>query len=1385
MKSTVKFTPDRIRATRETLGLTQEQAGRLLGGGPRAFTKYETGSLRPSASTINLLRVLEVYPDALWVLRGGGPPEVRSRLPSPFEVSGAQLASLGAPTLASLLERVLVAEAGANDLPLDGIHVASNIHAPDGGEDGRISWREGPARTRWLPSRLCQFQLKARKVPLQSAAHDVLTPEGQVKEMVRSALEQGGHYIMLCSHRYTERTVASRRNAISDNLSKAGLPVPSDWVQFWEADKLAAWVNSHQSVALWLREQLGLGSAGGFTTWNHWKGRSEHSVPWVEDPRLANLCGTLRNKITEPGAVLRVTGLSGIGKSRLCLEALKKVGEDRNVDRPLRDFVMYAIQSEVGAEAIYPIVEKLSGSGGRAVVVVDDCDARAHEILAGIVSRPESRLSLISIDSENPSHTDAATVKIGEAPSTVIDRIVDNVAAALQDVDRLRLARLSQGFPEIAIQIARESDARRHLTYPVDDRFIDEFVCGRRSTDQTRLLQSAQLLAVFGPVRVEPTEEAQPASFRAVAPESSTEENLAKIADLGRHFTRDDLYAGIQQLARRGVIKRRGGLREIQPRPIAVRLAERQWQEWDERKWDWVLSGEIGPELSVSAARRLAELNAAEIANDVVVQVCRESGQLGRDEGIVLPGRAEVLSALAQINADAVAEHIGRSLDRLGDLRLLRDDGHRSIIRALRTIAFPSSTFMVGARLLLRLAVTGSAHTTSVASSPFFAELFSPFLGGTEADGDTRLLFLDEAADASDRVQLEHVVDALVAGSSVGGASWTVGPEIQGSRKALHPWNPNSEQELARYVAGCVNRLGRLGARGDDVGAKARSDLGLAISSLVCHGFIEPVEDAIRLTVGAGHSWSLALRQLKGVLEHHSDLIDDPTADRVRSLLNELEPTSLPDRVRVFVIEPPMPGSVERESSIAAQSKQHRAIVHALAEELLRESTILSDLLPELSRGRQAMAAELGESLAQSAPSPLEWLEPIVQAVVGLPAPKRNYDLLFGFVASLPVQFQDEGEAFRARAIGSPDLAPAFPKICRRAGLTQQDIARAIGALDQGTLVPWDLHHWAYAWVLDKVPPAAVALLLDSMLDHSAPSFVLAVTILGRILADEGETAETSRPDRYTLTDFRPQVLKMARNACRWSRTESNPPPSLAGSGIDLNVAQSYFEKVVSSMLAQGREDSDARATALALAQALANGDHRGWLDPRSGQPTAVLTRMLDGFPEIVWPLIGAAIVANRRFESRMRYVLGRPYKFGRDIRPPILDLPEETLFVWCHANPERAPAFVAKCVPILSTEGDDADDRLFHPVVRRLLEEFGERDDVCQAFESNIHTYGWFGSAATHYARLREPLEQLLNHPKPRVRQWAEKMRGQIARCIARETIRDEEREAQGAWFG
>jgi HTH-type transcriptional regulator/antitoxin MqsA len=61
--------PEQIRRIRKKLHLTQEAAGIIIGGGPRAFQKYENGDLLPSRAISSALLLLDHDPEALSLLK--------------------------------------------------------------------------------------------------------------------------------------------------------------------------------------------------------------------------------------------------------------------------------------------------------------------------------------------------------------------------------------------------------------------------------------------------------------------------------------------------------------------------------------------------------------------------------------------------------------------------------------------------------------------------------------------------------------------------------------------------------------------------------------------------------------------------------------------------------------------------------------------------------------------------------------------------------------------------------------------------------------------------------------------------------------------------------------------------------------------------------------------------------------------------------------------------------------------------------------------------------------------------------------------------------------------------------------------------------------------
>ena len=54
---------------RRKLGLTQQEAALLTGGGPNAFSRYERGKARPLPSVTNLFKLLDKHPNLLEKIR--------------------------------------------------------------------------------------------------------------------------------------------------------------------------------------------------------------------------------------------------------------------------------------------------------------------------------------------------------------------------------------------------------------------------------------------------------------------------------------------------------------------------------------------------------------------------------------------------------------------------------------------------------------------------------------------------------------------------------------------------------------------------------------------------------------------------------------------------------------------------------------------------------------------------------------------------------------------------------------------------------------------------------------------------------------------------------------------------------------------------------------------------------------------------------------------------------------------------------------------------------------------------------------------------------------------------------------------------------------------
>ena len=526
-----------------------------------------------------------------------------------------------------------------------------------------------------------------------------------------------------------------------------------------------------------------------------------------------------------------------------------------------------------------------------------------------------------------------------------------------------------------------------------------------------------------------------------------------------------------------------------------MRLAERQWKDWSEYRWDEVLTDSSKPtmfaddlSLNVQAAKQLKLLNTLDISGDVAKHVCRHGGPFHGQEGLLASGHAEVLSRLAEIDTSVVAGQIDRSLANVENLSIVTGDARRHLVWALEKIAFESETFEEGARLLLRLAAAENEDWNNNATGQFVA-LFPLLLGGTEAEGTQRLDLLDTLSETDVPAHKELVIRALAAGLELDHFSRIAGSEAHGTRPALESWRPKTNDEAYAYVNGCAIRLAAFAARGDETGTFARASLGAELGSLVRHGFMDTAELIVAQVGAAVAHWPEALTALEFTLSHFGTADPSGLADRLRALMDQLQPKSLETRVRFLVTNMPWEYLAGEDLDFEEQQQRQEEVVRVLAAEAVQQPKALEALLPQLSRGQQRMAEVFGQAIAELTDSCHDWLEPIIRAVEGAPEAERNYGLLMGYISGFAVDEPAVVEGLKQRAAGSSALAPTLPLMCSTLGVTPVDITMIIAALQGELLSPrWLTWQTIGRGLRDAPPPMAVPL-LDAMLDHSSEGF--------------------------------------------------------------------------------------------------------------------------------------------------------------------------------------------------------------------------------------------------------------------------------------------------------
>ena len=258
-----------------------------------------------------------------------------------FEVTKEDIERLNPYSFTFLMQKLLRVELSKLKLKPSDLTVSLDINDPDEGLDGYISC-DIPEHHPWLPSGRSGWQFKAvKKFYPSDAEKEVLNKDGtDLNSRIKKLLEEGQAYVLVIGGKdYNHALLERRENKITDVFRTKGFTECT--VKVYSSGQIAEWVNSNPSVVVHLRPDR-----ANFKDISEWKKTSvvvREPKDFFPDLKRKEYLQNIREQLFSNhnkarATIIRIEGLTGIGKTRLIYEAL-------NIEK-LKELVLYTESPE-------------------------------------------------------------------------------------------------------------------------------------------------------------------------------------------------------------------------------------------------------------------------------------------------------------------------------------------------------------------------------------------------------------------------------------------------------------------------------------------------------------------------------------------------------------------------------------------------------------------------------------------------------------------------------------------------------------------------------------------------------------------------------------------------------------------------------------------------------------------------------------------------------------------------------------------------------------------------------------------------------------------------------------------------------------------------------
>lgn len=999
--------------------------------------------------------------------------------------------------------------------------------------------------------------------------------------------------------------------------------------------------------------------------------------------------------------IVRVIGLSGLGKTRLILETFRSREKDRS--HYLYCNCLHHSKEEIISKLKYSILTLYP----EAIIVLDNCDEEDFKCYVDLWKALGAQCKLIALFNNPEEKPVYGTVQC------IIKRNLDDIIIKILSdrgftKDQLIIIKeFAGGIPmmaELLVQGINDGETLGHLS---DPSLISKILGINSGNRQRAILQSISLFDFIGWKN----------ELRGEIEYVTTNSHITSVEYSDRQVFLNDVDKIIKKFIDRNILETRGRKIGLRPLPLALYLILEWMEECSQERLEKAIQAiQRAPhaEALVSAfhnqVKYLGFNSTAKRRLDGILDL---SGPFASAEVINTEVGSNMLRTFAEITPEKTTQLLFYILknENIENLKKF-GKGRRNLIWLLEKLCFRNETFEEAAYLLMRFGIAENENYANNASNQFLS-LFPVFLPATSVSLSKRIAFLESQLNNDENIPI--LIKAIERGLSISNHVFMHGPEKMGG-EVLPNYEPETYSEIKEYLVGCLNILSSVSRRNVEYLMQCSEVLVKTFAKLCssgCASIILPVIESFIERLD--YNWDEMWDTMSMYHDSHKKILKADEIDIYDRILDKIRKEDIISRFR-RVQKESITNPRDFNKSIEIQHENYKK----LAIEFIDKEGYSKATLRQLMLLDVPYSIPFGQTMASC--STKELRKKILTDAIDIlnSASEANPLILINFINGISELEFDEWFDIIKNIIRNDVLFG----IVGYHGLKpkNQHVDYLVSLVKKGEAQSSSFYNYFTSLNQSEVGESELITFFKEILNlTNGIDVVIQICSSYLFFNSRHIDAITQFIEETVLKQSEPQKL-----------FERNGFLEVLNRILARPVNEDFVKYISNALMAYIKDDSGVFSS--------------------SYQIEELFSVLLQNHFEEFWPILSTGLIGEGEeylLFFKLKNILYRLYDGAT-----LLDVDKhgEELKAWCAQNPRVAPA---RLISLISWTGDDSG---FSKMTKFLIDNYGDSDEMLQELSATMGSFSSSGSVLPYYDSRIKTLEGLLNHSNANVREWAKR---------------------------